>query len=144
MGGFNALLSDARGRLRPIGRRPSCRPFGQGTDVPGTDVHGCGLRLTGIVNVGGTTVGVGTTTCVGFAACYAGTSSRTAFGWTAGGGAEYGLSRNWTIRAEYLYVDLGSNNFAANIVAPGAVDSFTARFNPTTFNVVRGGFNFRF
>jgi outer membrane immunogenic protein len=101
-------------------------------------------QSAGIVNVGGTTVGVGTTTCVGFAACYAGTSSRTAFGWTAGGGAEYGLSRNWTIRAEYLYVDLGSNNFAANIVAPGAVDSFTARFNPTTFNVVRGGFNFRF
>jgi outer membrane immunogenic protein len=95
-----------------------------------------------IVNVGGTTVGVGTATCAGFTTCYAGTSSRTATGWSAGGGAEYGLSRNWTIRAEYLYVDLGRNNFAVTGVAPG--DSFTARFNPTTFNVVRGGFNFRF
>jgi outer membrane immunogenic protein len=98
----------------------------------------------GILNVGGTTVGVGTASCVGFTTCYAGTSSRIATGWTAGGGAEYGLSRSWTIRAEYLYVDLGRNNFAETVVAPGAVDSFTARFNPTTFHAVRGGFNFRF
>ncbi len=95
-----------------------------------------------ILNVGGTTVGVGRATCAGFTTCYAGTSSRTAFGWTAGGGAEYGLSRNWTIRAEYLYVDLDRNNFAVTGLAPG--DTFTAHFNPTTFHVVRGGFNFRF
>jgi outer membrane immunogenic protein len=93
-----------------------------------------------ISNIGGTTVGVGAATCAGFAICYSGTSTRTATGWTAGGGAEYGLSRNWTIRAEYLYVDLGRNTFPV----AGSLDSFTARFDPTTFHVVRGGFNFRF
>lgn len=29
-------------------------------------------------------------------------------GWTAGGGLEYALTNNWTVRAEGLYVDLGS------------------------------------
>ncbi|MBN9276517.1 MAG: porin family protein [Hyphomicrobium sp.] len=29
-------------------------------------------------------------------------------GWTVGAGAEFALDRNWTIKAEYLYADLGS------------------------------------
>lgn len=37
--------------------------------------------------------------------------SKTLFGWTVGFGAERMLTRNWTIKAEALYVDLGSNNF---------------------------------
>ena len=97
-----------------------------------------------ILNVGGTTVGVGETTCVGFTICYAGASSRIATGWTAGGGGEYALSRNWTLRAEYLYVNLGRNSFPEVVVAPGPVDSFTASFNPTAFHVVRGAVNYRF
>ena len=98
-----------------------------------------------ILNVGGTSIAVGTAACVGFTTCYAGSSSRTATGWTAGGGAEYALSRNWTIRAEYLYVSLGgANNFPENNVVFGPGDSFTASFNPTRFHVVRGGINYRF
>jgi outer membrane immunogenic protein len=31
-------------------------------------------------------------------------------GWAAGGGAEWSHDRNWTIRVEYLYVDLGTIN----------------------------------
>jgi outer membrane immunogenic protein len=34
--------------------------------------------------------------------------STTRLGWTVGGGIEGMLSRNWTVKAEYLYVDLGS------------------------------------
>jgi outer membrane immunogenic protein len=40
--------------------------------------------------------------------------STTRAGWTAGGGIEKALSRNWSIKAEYLYVDLGTARFAAN------------------------------
>ncbi len=32
-------------------------------------------------------------------------------GWTVGGGLEYALTNNWTVRAEGLYVDLGSSSF---------------------------------
>ena len=34
--------------------------------------------------------------------------SSTRLGWTVGGGIEGMLSPNWTVKAEYLYVDLGS------------------------------------
>lgn len=34
--------------------------------------------------------------------------THTGIGWTAGGGIEFPLGRNWTAKAEYLYIDLGS------------------------------------
>lgn len=38
-----------------------------------------------------------------------GASSRsdTLWGWTLGGGVEYAITDNWTVKAEYLYIDLG-------------------------------------
>jgi outer membrane immunogenic protein len=59
------------------------------------------------------------------------------WGWTVGGGVEVGITRNWTAKIEYLYVDLGSQQMF-NIV-PGVPEtvSFTA-------NIIRGGVNYRF
>jgi len=37
-----------------------------------------------------------------------GLASSTKAGWTVGGGAEYALADTWTLRLEYLYVDLGN------------------------------------
>jgi outer membrane immunogenic protein len=55
-------------------------------------------------------------------------------GWTVGGGLEFALpSNNWTVKVEYLYVDLGS--------APVCSGCGNATF---TENVVRAGFNYRF
>src|SRR5262245_32833622 len=50
-------------------------------------------------------------TCVGcpIAPWATGTSSRTHTGWAAGAGAEYMLGSAWSIRAEYLFVDLGED-----------------------------------
>ncbi|MCH4538747.1 outer membrane protein [Ochrobactrum sp. A-1] len=38
-------------------------------------------------------------------------SSKTRAGWTIGGGAEYAITNNWTLKSEYLYTDLGKKNF---------------------------------
>lgn len=64
-------------------------------------------------------------------------SSRT--GWTLGGGAEYAFAGPWSLKVEYLYVDLGDFNCgvgSCGIIAPTNVNH--------RFNVVRGGINSRF
>jgi outer membrane immunogenic protein len=47
-------------------------------------------------------------------------NSKTKVGWAVGAGAEYALTRNFTLKAEYLYVDLG--DVTANV--SGGVGSF--------------------
>lgn len=37
--------------------------------------------------------------------------TETFTGWTVGGGAEYALTDNWTVRADYRYSDYGNSNF---------------------------------
>ena len=82
--------------------------------------------------------------------CFVGSSSRTATGWTAGGGLEYALWNNLTLKAEYLYVNLGRGS--VNVVAldnsafgPGIPKaSFRAAFDRPDLNIVRVGFNYKF
>ena len=66
-------------------------------------------------------------------------ASGTAFavGWTVGGGVETSLTQNWTVKVEYLFVDIGSRQLF-NVV-PGVPEtvSFTA-------NIVRAGINYNF
>jgi len=38
-------------------------------------------------------------------------NNQTHWGWTVGAGADFALDRNWSARAEYLYVDLGSSTY---------------------------------
>jgi outer membrane immunogenic protein len=59
-------------------------------------------------------------------------------GWTVGAGLEVGLVSNVSLKAEYLYVDLGNFNCGLNCgLVPGGNVSFTT-------NVFRGGANVRF
>ena len=59
-------------------------------------------------------------------------------GWTVGAGVEVGLVSNVSLKAEYLYVDLGNFNCGLNCgLAPGSNVSFTT-------SVFRGGANLRF
>jgi outer membrane immunogenic protein len=59
-------------------------------------------------------------------------------GWTVGAGLEVGLVSNVSLKAEYLYVDLGNFNCGLNCgLAPGSNVSFTT-------SVFRGGANLRF
>jgi len=79
--------------------------------------------------------------------CLAGSSSSVATGWTVGGGFEYALWNNLTLKAEYLYVSLGSTSLTETALAffGGTVpSSFNANYSHTNFNVARVGLNYRF
>lgn len=65
------------------------------------------------------------------------TSNNTRTGWTAGAGIEWGITQNWTVKAEYLYVDLGQ----VTSVFPLANRQQT---NTLTMNVARIGLNYKF
>jgi outer membrane immunogenic protein len=58
-------------------------------------------------------------------------------GWTVGGGIETVLAPNWTLKVEYLYMDLGSARLF-NIV-PGIPETVTF-----TDNILRIGINYKF
>lgn len=65
-----------------------------------------------------------------------GSESKMKIGWTAGLGLEYALWSNWSVKAEYLYVDLGS--FSCSTCSVGGTDvSFKS-------SLVRVGVNYRF
>lgn len=54
------------------------------------------------------------------------TSDNTHVGWTVGGGLEYALTNNWTVKAEYLYMDLG-DEYYDSIGADAGLKTSTAR-----------------
>lgn len=72
----------------------------------------------------------------------AGSDSKTLFGWTAGGGVEYGWAR-WSAKFEYLYYNLGHDSFTipVNVAAPAA--TFTPNF-VNRGSIVRIGLNYHF
>ena len=74
-------------------------------------------------------------------ACYAGSASGVATGWTVGGGLEYAVWPKWTVKAEYLYVRLDSESVTEVAVGPAFIN---ANFSRTNFNVARVGVNYRF
>lgn len=60
---------------------------------------------------------------------------------------EYAIYRNWTLKAEYLFVDLGKNTFLqrpTNAIGVGAQSTINTSFTNTEFNLVRAGVNYRF
>jgi outer membrane immunogenic protein len=78
---------------------------------------------------------------------FSGNPSSTRVGWVIGGGVEYAVTNNITIKGEYLYADLGSSSFnttpngfaAANF--PGVSASGKFSYNASIF---RAGVNYKF
>ena len=68
-------------------------------------------------------------------------SSNSEFGWTAGGGLEFGITDNVTAKVEYLYVDLQNSSFSCP-----ATTCVTAATGPVSFttSLVRAGLNLKF
>ncbi len=79
--------------------------------------------------------------------------SSTRAGWTAGAGAEWLFTGNWTAKLEYLHYDLGNGNYAGSMtnLAVGGVpvgtplytvsSTYSTRF---TGDIVRVGVNYKF
>jgi outer membrane immunogenic protein len=69
---------------------------------------------------------------------FSSTGTTTQVGWTAGGGLEYALDRNWSAKIEYDYLGFGSQSVPATALvgAPGSVDLNIQR--------VMAGVNYRF
>jgi iron complex outermembrane recepter protein len=67
-------------------------------------------------------------------------------GWTVGAGVEYAFARNWSAKAEYLFVNLADGSCTTNCAIADAsgtpvIPNVAVRFNES---VVRGGINYRF
>jgi outer membrane immunogenic protein len=69
-----------------------------------------------------------------------GSSQATNWGWTAGGGIETALSANWSLKGEYLYVDLG--RVSAQALLNGGRDVFTVS-SQVRNHLFRFGVNYR-
>jgi len=84
----------------------------------------------------------------------------TRLGWTVGGGIEGALSNNWSVKAEYLYMDFGTISSgtvagaAATVIAPNVPQQGFTTVTDVTFagnansrvrdNIFRLGLNYRF
>lgn len=68
-------------------------------------------------------------------------TNATLSGWVAGGGVEYAVANNWTVRAEYLYYDFGDETVVNPTVAPGL--NYLTTFD-NKIHVVRAGVNYKF
>ena len=68
----------------------------------------------------------------------AASASKTALGYTLGGGAEYALFEYWTVKGEYLYYDIGT--MKASYPAPLVLTASA----PFRGHILRVGVNYRF
>ena len=81
---------------------------------------------------------------------YVGSTNTTRAGWTLGAGGEWMVARNWTVKAEYLYVDLGKFNYADTCATPAiCVAGLATPFAYQTDlqireHIVRVGVNYKF
>jgi outer membrane immunogenic protein len=79
-------------------------------------------------------------------ASHIGSNSETRAGLTAGGGVEWAVINNWSVKAEYLFLDLGRHSYSSALVTPAtALPGYTWTTAQTMReHVVRVGLNYRF
>jgi outer membrane immunogenic protein len=95
-----------------------------------------GLAVGNVRSVGNVNIFAGTTN-------FDGSYDATRFGWTVGAGWEQMLGANWSVKGEYLYVDLGK--FSYNVILPPAgLAGYWRNDVETQFHVFRVGLNYRF
>jgi outer membrane immunogenic protein len=81
-------------------------------------------------------------------AVHIGSDSQIRVGWVVGAGAEYAFAPNWSVKAEYLFVDLGTQTYRSPLVAAVAPNAVGPNYFWTTSvrnreNIVRVGLNYK-
>jgi outer membrane immunogenic protein len=66
------------------------------------------------------------------------------YGWTAGGGVEWALTQNWSVKAEYLFVDLGGANYSNLCTGAGVCTTGVTLDHDAHQHIARIGINYRF
>ncbi len=110
-------------------------------------IYATGGLAYGQARLAGTMVDSGTTLVICFMCTptpFGGTAQfatwRVNAGWVLGAGIEGALVDNWTWKAEYIYVDLGS----LNVSAPGPFAPETINVHARlTDNIMRAGLNYQ-
>ena len=74
--------------------------------------------------------------------CANGASSSVRAGWTVGAGAEAMLAPNWSVKAEYLYIDLGNRSLSVPAFTVPAIVFTTS--TPFHEQIARVGLNYHF
>jgi outer membrane immunogenic protein len=76
---------------------------------------------------------------------YPASASSNRTGWAAGVGGEWLLGNNWTVKAEYLHLNLGgTDTVVAQPVLPLPPFTVTYNFNRMRIDVARAGLNYKF
>jgi outer membrane immunogenic protein len=109
-------------------------------DVAMNIAPGAGLFVFDAANGTSTNCGFGFPTT-----CFTGSSNGLTPGWTAGGGLEYALGQNWSLKGEYLYARFERTVTAASVTPTAGTqpNTYTAKF-ATDLNIARVGLNYRF
>lgn len=74
---------------------------------------------------------------------YPASFSKTKVGWTAGAGAEWALAPRWSVKAEYLYYNLGKQSRTVDPAIP--LPPFQIKYEwDTQAHIARAGVNYKF
>lgn len=76
--------------------------------------------------------------------CHIGSGRDTVFGWTAGGGIEWAITPQWSIKGEYLFVQLHNVYHVTTNNGPVVAGQFASHSVDTQLHIARAGLNFRF
>jgi outer membrane immunogenic protein len=71
------------------------------------------------------------------------TGSSNKWGWMAGAGVEYALTRNWSAKLEYDFMDFGTSRFVFDTPFIGNTGIVTADVKQR-IQVVKFGWNYKF
>jgi outer membrane immunogenic protein len=73
-----------------------------------------------------------------------GSSSNMSTGWTVGGGFEWAFVKNWSVKAEYLFVDFPSKTFAVPTSNTPAFSQTMQEKADLSASLARVGVNYKF